>query len=232
MRVAVLVFPGTNCEHDILHAYSTLFGAECYEVWHRETDLKTPDLVIVPGGFSFGDYLRTGALAKISPVMESVKAYASAGGRVLGICNGFQILCETGLLPGALLSNTRRRFLSRFVHVSVESTQSVFTSQFEAGEVFSCPISHFEGNYFIDPEGLRSLQKNNQILFKYCASNGIVSDEDAEANPNGSMCSIAGICNEARNVAGLMPHPERSVQNITADRFGTGGAKLFTSLMQ
>ncbi len=231
MKVAVLVFPGTNCEHDVLHAFNSVLGARCHEVWHRETELGDPDLVIVPGGFSYGDYLRSGALAKLSPVIESVRQYAEKGGKVLGICNGFQILCEAGLLPGALLSNSRRRFLSRFVNVTVQSTNSSFTSEFSDGDVFSCPISHFEGNYFIEPDGLKGLEDGDQILFRYCDAEGSVVEDCAEANPNGSLRSIAGICNTTRNVAGLMPHPERSIQDITADRFGTGGSRLFTSLL-
>jgi phosphoribosylformylglycinamidine synthase len=183
-------------------------------VWHRDTDLKKADLVVLPGGFSYGDYLRTGALAKLSPVMQAVKEFAGRGGRVLGICNGFQILCESGLLPGALLENVGQRFLSRFVHIRTERSVGFFTSGMEPGGVITCPIAHFQGNYYADPATLAELEANGQVVFRYSGADGSVAPEDRSTNVNGSCNAIAGICNKAGNVVGLMPHPERAVESL------------------
>lgn len=212
MRITVVVFPGSNCDHDVMHGYEAIFGQTVTSVWHKEHDLQRPDVVVVPGGFSFGDYLRTGALAKLSPIMQEVAAFAKSGGPVLGICNGFQILCEAGLLPGVLLQNIDMRFISRFVHLRIENTTSRFSSQFRDGEVICCPIAHMEGNYFADTETLARLEGEGQIVVRYCDSDGAVRHDDRRCNPNGSRNSIAGISNSAGNVVGMMPHPERVLE--------------------
>jgi phosphoribosylformylglycinamidine synthase len=227
VRVGVVVFPGTNCDQDIEHVYGGLLGAETVKIWHRDTDLQNVDLVVLPGGFSYGDYLRTGALAKLSPVMDSIRIFAADGGRVLGICNGFQILCESGLLPGALLENVGRRFLSRFVNIRVESRASFFTSTCERGSVITCPIAHFQGNYFADEKTLRELEENDQVVFRYCSADGALSDSDLDINVNGSIHSIAGVRNRLGNVVGLMPHPERAVERLIGDVGGNSGLSLF-----
>ncbi len=223
MRVSIVVFPGTNCDQDIEHVYGGLLGAQTTKVWHRDSDLQNPDLVVLPGGFSYGDYLRTGALAKLSPVMDSVKSFAANGGRVLGICNGFQILCEAGLLPGVLLENVGRRFLSRFVHMKVESQRSFYTSHIGVGQVITCPIAHFQGNYFADAATLESIEKYGQVVFRYCDARGDVRDDDRDVNVNGSLNSIAGVTNREGNVVGLMPHPERAVEQIVGAIGGQSG---------
>lgn len=227
MKVAVVVFPGTNCDQDMVHTYGTLLKQDVVPVWHRDTDLQGADLVVLPGGFSYGDYLRTGALAKLSPVMESVKTHAEAGGKVLGICNGFQILCESGLLPGVLLENVGRRFLSRFVHIRVDSTASFFTQEMTAGDIITCPIAHFQGNYFAEASVLDELEKRNQVVFRYCDATGAVKPDDIEVNVNGSCRAIAGITNRTGNVVGLMPHPERAVEALTGFVGGTSGLMPF-----
>lgn len=229
MRVAVVVFPGTNCDQDVLHVFGKLLSAEAYPVWHRDTDLQKPDLVVLPGGFSYGDYLRTGALAKLSPVMQSVKDFAERGGRVLGICNGFQILCESGLLPGVLLENVGRRFLSQFVHIKAEPSVGFFTSGIEPGKVITCPIAHFQGNYYADEATLKELEANRQVVFRYSDASGKVSPDDRTSNVNGSCRAIAGICNKAGNVVGLMPHPERSAEALVGWVGGDSGLEPFRS---
>lgn len=227
MRVAVVVFPGTNCDQDVLHVFGKLLNAEAYPVWHRDTDLQKPDLVVLPGGFSYGDYLRTGALAKLSPVMQSVKDFAQKGGRVLGICNGFQILCESGLLPGVLLENVGRRFLSQFVHIKTERSVGFFTSGVDAGKVITCPIAHFQGNYYADEATLKELEDNRQVVFRYSDADGRVAAEDRSSNVNGSCHAIAGICNRAGNVVGLMPHPERAAEALVGWVGGDSGLEPF-----
>lgn len=227
MRVAVVVFPGTNCDQDVLHVFGDLLKAEAYPVWHRDTDLQKADLVVLPGGFSYGDYLRTGALAKLSPVMGAVKDFAAKGGRVLGICNGFQILCEAELLPGVLLENVGRRFLSQFVHIKTESSVGFFTAGMEPDKVITCPIAHFQGNYYADPATLKELEANGQVVFRYSDASGVVSPEDRSSNVNGSCNAIAGICNRAGNVVGLMPHPERSVEALVGFVGGDSGLEPF-----
>lgn len=212
MKVGIVVFPGTNCDQDIEHVYRKLLNVETVRIWHRDTSIPNVDIVVLPGGFSYGDYLRTGALAKLSPVMEAVKNFADGGGKVVGICNGFQILCESGLLPGVLLENVGRRFLSRFIHMRVESTTSFFTAGLLKGAVITCPIAHFQGNYFADPETIQELEAHGQVVFRYCDEAGQQRDTDPTVNVNGSVHSIAGITNQRGNVVGLMPHPERAVE--------------------
>lgn len=214
MKAAVVVFPGTNCDQDVVHVFRNVLGVEAVPVWHRDTSVAGCDLVVLPGGFAYGDYLRTGALAKVSPVMDAVKAYAEAGGKVLGICNGFQVLCEAGLLPGALLENVGRRFLSQFVHMKVDSTASFFTKGLKRGEVITCPIAHFQGNYFADPETLDELESKGRVIFRYCNADGLIDHDDRAININGSCRSIAGICSEGGNIVGLMPHPERAIETL------------------
>jgi phosphoribosylformylglycinamidine synthase len=227
MKATVVRFPGSNCDHDAEHLYGTVLGGEVSVVWHTEKDLKKPDVVVIPGGFSFGDYLRTGALARVSPVMESVKKFADDGGAVIGICNGFQILCECGLLPGVLLRNIQMKFLSRFVSIRVDNNKTSFTKNFKVGSVITCPIAHGEGNYFCDPETLKRLEDGGQIVFRYCDKNGTRADDDREINPNGSLHSIAGICSPKGNVVGLMPHPERVVEALVGSQGNRSGLPVF-----
>jgi len=226
MKFAVVVFPGSNCDHDAYHAAKHVLGQDAAFVWHKETDLQDADAVILPGGFSYGDYLRTGAIARFAPVMRSVSAFADAGGPVLGICNGFQILLEAGLLEGAMLRNRRLKFLCQQVHVRVERTDTPFTSACRTGQVLQMPIAHGEGNYFAPPDVLARLEANRQIVFRYTDSNGRTTDE---ANPNGSISSIAGICNARGNVVGLMPHPERACE---ASLGSADGRVLLESVVQ
>ena len=214
-RVAVVVFPGSNCDADTLDA-ARAAGSDAYYVWHRDTDLKQADAVILPGGFSYGDYLRSGAIARFSPVLRAVSAHARAGGAVLGICNGFQILCEAGLLPGALMRNARLKFLSRPVHVRVEATDTPFTASYERGEELTLPIAHGDGRYVADAQTAAELEANGQVVLRY------VTD-----NPNGSMHDIAGVSNAGRNVVGIMPHPERRNAQLLG---GQDGARVFLSL--
>ncbi len=229
MKVGIVVFPGTNCDQDIEHVYRTLLKVETVRIWHRDPILPEVDVVVLPGGFSYGDYLRTGALAKLSPVMTAIKSYAAKGGRVLGICNGFQILCEAGLLPGVLLENVGRRFLSRFIHMRVDSTHSFFTAQLTSGSVVACPIAHFQGNYFADPETIKGLEENGQVVFRYCDPAGEQHDADVTVNVNGSVNSIAGIANKQGNVVGLMPHPERAVELLAGFVGADSGIAPFKS---
>lgn len=227
MRVSVVVFPGSNCDHDIQHVYSGLLKQKVNLVWHRERDLERPDIVVIPGGFAHGDYLRTGALAKLSPIMSEVATFAEQGGPVLGICNGFQILCEAGLLPGVLLQNVQRRFLSRFVHVKVERVDTAFTRGVAVGSVVTCPIAHFEGNYFAPPETIAELEGEGRVVFRYCDQAGLVDPSSLESNPNGAIGAIAGITNKRRNVVGLMPHPERAVEAMVGGPGSDTGLPLF-----
>jgi phosphoribosylformylglycinamidine synthase subunit PurQ / glutaminase len=208
MKFAIVVFPGSNCDHDAYHAVRDVLGQQAELVWHKETDLEGADVVILPGGFAHGDYLRTGAIARFSPVMESVRTFAAAGNPVIGICNGFQVLLEAGLLPGAMLRNDRS-YRCEYVHVRVEQTDTPFTSLCTKGQVLKIPIAHGEGNYYADPAALEALERNRQIVFRYVTPEGEIT---RDANPNGSLANIAGICNETRNVIGLMPHPERACE--------------------
>ena len=225
MRFAIVVFPGSNCDHDAYHAAKHVLGQTAEFVWHKETDLKGADVVILPGGFSHGDYLRTGAIARFSPVMAAVAEFARTGGPVLGICNGFQILLEAGLLPGAMLRNRDLKFHCEHVRVRVERTDTPFTLRASPGQVLSLPIAHGEGNYFAEPDVIRMLESTSRVVFRYCDERG---EPTAEGNPNGSLNNIAGICNETRNVVGLMPHPERACERVLGS---ADGLVLFESVL-
>ncbi len=208
MKVSIVQFPGTNCEYDTQYAFEKL-GAKTEIVWHRETALPADtDLTVIAGGFSYGDYLRSGAIARFSPVMSAVESYAKRGGKVLGICNGFQVLTESHLLPGALKRNEHLHFLSKHHHLRVADNDNVFLRKMDRGEIVNIPIAHHDGNYYIDPDGLKSLYDNGQVLLHYCDADGNVD------NPNGSVDAIAGICNREKNVFGLMPHPERAMDSV------------------
>jgi phosphoribosylformylglycinamidine synthase I len=217
MKFAIVVFPGSNCDHDAYHAAKHVLGHDAEFVWHKETSLRGADVVVLPGGFSHGDYLRTGAIARFSPVMDAVRAFAGTGGPVLGICNGFQVLLEAGLLPGAMLRNAGLKFRCEHVFLRVEQTDTPFTSLCTQGQVLRIPIAHGEGNYFADPHVLAALDANRQVVFRYATATGEVTPD---ANPNGSIHNIAGICNEGRNVVGLMPHPERACEPALGSRDG------------
>jgi phosphoribosylformylglycinamidine synthase subunit PurQ / glutaminase len=217
MKFAIVVFPGSNCDHDAYHAVKHVLGHDAAFVWHKETSLAGADAVILPGGFSHGDYLRTGAIARFSPVMDSVRAFAEAGGPVLGICNGFQILLEAGLLPGAMLRNAGLKFRCEHVHLRVEGTDTPFTALCTPGQVLRVPIAHGEGNYVADPEVLAALEQNRQVVLRYATATGEVTDD---SNPNGSVNNIAGICSPGRNIVGLMPHPERACEPALGSRDG------------
>ncbi|HEX6084703.1 MAG TPA: phosphoribosylformylglycinamidine synthase subunit PurQ [Thermoanaerobaculia bacterium] len=219
MKFGIVVLPGSNCDHDALHVTKDVLGAEAEVLWHKDTDLKGADCVIIPGGFAYGDYLRAGALAKFAPIMGAIKRHAEQGGLVFGICNGFQVLTEVGLLPGALMRNQHLRFLARDVLLRVEETDTPFTNQLAAGQILRAPIAHGEGNYFADDATLDALEANRQVIFRYCDEEGRLT---AEANPNGSARSIAGICNEGGNVLGMMPHPERCAESILGNADGLG----------
>ncbi|MFN7949026.1 MAG: phosphoribosylformylglycinamidine synthase subunit PurQ [Blastocatellia bacterium] len=211
MKFGVVVFPGSNCDHDTYHVISKVIGQPVDFIWHKESDISRFDAIILPGGFSYGDYLRTGAIARFSPVMNSVVKFANEGGLVMGICNGFQILCEAGLLPGALLRNRDLKFVCEHVNIRVEQTDTPFTQVCTEGQVLSLPVAHGDGNYFCDQETLAELEGEGRVVFRYCDAAGNVTDE---ANPNGSLHNIAGICNRERNVLGLMPHPERASEDL------------------
>jgi phosphoribosylformylglycinamidine synthase len=226
MKFSVIVFPGSNCDEDAYHAAKDVLGEQAEYVWHKDTDLKGADVVILPGGFAHGDYLRTGAMARFSPVMREVEAFARRGGPVLGICNGFQILLEAGLLPGAMLRNRGLKFLCEHVHLRVEQTDTPFTSACRKGQLLRLPIAHGEGNYFAEPDVIARLESNRQVIFRYTDAAGDVVDS---ANPNGSAAAIAGLCNEARNVVGLMPHPERACESILGS---ADGLVIFESVLQ
>jgi phosphoribosylformylglycinamidine synthase subunit PurQ / glutaminase len=225
MKWGVVLFPGTNCEVETLHVLTRVIGEEAAYVWHEETDLRSYDALVLPGGFAHGDYLRAGAIARFSPVMEAVQEFAAAGKPVLGICNGFQVLVEAGLLPGAMMRNTGLRFVCRFVNVRVENGATPFTRVCRPGKVLHLPIAHNEGSYFCAPEELRELERRGQVLFRYCEPDGTVTQC---ANPNGSVANIAGICNSAGNVAGLMPHPERASEALLGSE---DGRCIFESLV-
>ncbi len=209
MKFSIVVFPGSNCDHDAYHVARHVLGQDAEFVWHKDTDLKGADVVVLPGGFSHGDYLRTGAIARFSPAMGAVRAFAEGGGPVLGICNGFQILCEAGLLPGAMLRNRDLKFHCEHVSIRVEQTDTPFTRLAAAGQVLRIPIAHGEGNYYAEPDAIAALEASRRVVFRYCDPAGQVTDA---ANPNGALNGIAGICNERRNVVGLMPHPERACE--------------------
>ncbi len=209
MRVSVIVFPGSNCDHDALWAFERILGLKVSTVWHKDHDLRNPDLVFIPGGFSFGDYLRSGAIAQFSPIMTEVKDHYQKGGYVMGVCNGFQILCEMGILPGCLMKNRDLKFLCQDVNVRCESTRSPFTQGLQRGSVLNIPIAHGMGRYVADDETLAALEDHDQVVFRYCSDQGEIRAQD---NPNGSMQAIAGISDESGRALGLMPHPERHVE--------------------
>jgi phosphoribosylformylglycinamidine synthase len=225
MKVAVVTFPGSNCDYDLYKAVQQVGGSPSF-VWHRDRGLEGYDAVLLPGGFSYGDYLRPGAIARLSPVMEDVIAFAGRGGPVLGICNGFQVLCESGLLPGALIRNADLRFASRDVFLRVERTDTLFTSRYEQGQVLRIPIAHGDGNYEADEDTLSRLESEGQVVFRYADAQGQVT---AGANPNGSHRNIAGIVNARGNVLGMMPHPERAMEAVLGSTDGVG---MFTSLLE
>lgn len=224
MKFGVVVFPGSNCDDDMMHVLGTVMGAEVHKLWHKDTALPgftTEDCIVLPGGFSYGDYLRAGAIARYSPIMQSVIAFAGDGGKVWGICNGFQILCESGLLPGALVRNEDHKFISKNIRLRVETTDSMVTNRCQKGQILKMPIAHAEGRYLTDDAGLADLKAHDQILFRYCDADGQLRSE------NGALDNIAGICNRQRNVFGMMPHPERASEAILGN---TDGLVLFESL--
>jgi phosphoribosylformylglycinamidine synthase I len=225
MKFGVIVFPGSNCDYDAYMAIKTVIKQEVEFLWHQDSSLHNCDCVILPGGFSYGDYLRTGAIARFSSIMKEVMDFARDGGVVVGICNGFQILLEAGLLPGAMLRNTSLRFICKFVHIKAEDQKTPFTNRCKKGQVLKIPIAHTDGNYFIPEDGLRRLKENNQIVFRYCDEDGNINPE---SNPNGSLDGIAGICNQNRNVLGMMPHPERASESILGS---DDGKYIFESIV-
>ena len=217
MKFGVVMFPGSNCDHDAYHVISKVIGQPVDFIWHKDTELNGFDAVILPGGFSYGDYLRTGAIARFSPVMTPLKQFAADGGLVIGICNGFQILCEAGLLPGALLRNRGLKYICEHVNIRVEQTDTPYTGCYKESDVLSVPIAHGEGNYFCDDATLNELEREGRVIFRYSEPNGDISDA---ANPNGSRNNIAGICNRERNVLGMMPHPERASEGALLSKDG------------
>lgn len=225
MKFGVVIFPGSNCDEDIIHVLEKVMGQEVVKLWHKDHDLQGAEFIILPGGFSFGDYLRSGAIARFSPIMQQVIQFANNGGYVLGICNGFQILTEAGLLPGALLHNTNRKFICRNIYMKAQTSNSLITAQINPERALKIPVAHGEGNYFADAQLLQSLKDNDQILFRYCDESGNVTPD---ANPNGSLENIAGITNKNRNVFGFMPHPERAADTILANE---DGLAIFESIL-
>ncbi len=225
MKVGVVIFPGSNCDKDAVYAFKNIYGCETVELFHKDHDLQGCDLIFLPGGFSFGDYLRSGAIARFSPIMQNVIEFANKGGKVFGVCNGFQILCESHLLPGALLHNDHQKFNCKNVYIKAQTNNSLITSKIDLNKALKIPVAHGEGKFYCDDATLKTLTDNDQILFRYCDENGNITPE---SNPNGSLQNIAGICNEKRNVFGMMPHPERAVD---ADIYNTDGRMLFESLL-
>ena len=225
MKFGIIIFPGTNCDYDTYWAIKEQIGVPVDFLWHRDTSLKSCDCLILPGGFSYGDYLRTGAIARFSPIMSSVIDFARDGGLVLGICNGFQILMEAGLLPGAMLRNKGLKFICQYLYLRVENNQTPFTNACQRGEVLKMPIAHTDGNYFIDRDSLKKMNKNQRIILRYSTTKGHLSQE---ANPNGALEAIAGICNKSGNVMGMMPHPERCCESFLG---GQDGRKIFHSIV-
>jgi phosphoribosylformylglycinamidine synthase len=225
MKFGVVVFPGSNCDEDMVYVLRDIMKQETVKLWHKNTDLEGCTHIVLPGGFSYGDYLRSGAIARFSPIMDSIMAHAQKGGFVFGVCNGFQILCESGLLPGALLHNNSRKFICKNVHIKVEATDTVLTNAVPA-KALKIPIAHGEGKYFADAETMASLKKNNQILFKYCDEQGNITEA---SNPNGATDNVAGVCSAGRNVFGMMPHPERAADELLGN---TDGKSLFESILK
>lgn len=225
MKFGVVIFPGSNCDHDMVYLLKDIMKQEVVELWHKDTDLQGCDMIILPGGFSYGDYLRSGAIASLSPIMESVKKFAADGGYVLGVCNGFQILCESGLLEGALLANDNQKFVCKNQYIATQTNSTAFTQKATIGKALNIPIAHGEGRFFADEETIKRLNDNEQILFRYCDESGKISKE---SNPNGSIENIAGITNKTKNVFGMMPHPERCSDEELGN---TDGRILFESLI-
>jgi len=225
MKFGVVIFPGSNCDEDIIHVLDKIMGQQVVRLWHKDHDLQGADFIILPGGFSFGDYLRSGAIARFSPIMEQVIQFAAKGGYVMGVCNGFQILTEAGLLPGALLHNANRKFICRNIYMKPQTTQSLITAQIDPQRALKIPVAHGEGNYFADADVLKAINDNDQVLFRYCDESGnVISD----ANPNGSLENIAGVTNVSRNVFGFMPHPERAADPLLANE---DGLAIFESIL-
>ena len=225
MKFGVVIFPGSNCDHDMIYVLKNIMKQEVVKLWHKEKDLHSCDFIVLPGGFSFGDYLRSGAIARFSPVMEEVIKFANKGGYVMGVCNGFQILCESGLLPGALLHNDNQKFICKNVCIKTETNNSLLTATLEKGKPLSIPVAHGEGRYFAPENVMEDLLTHDNILFKYCNEKG---KETPESNPNGALLNIAGICNQNRNVFGLMPHPERAADKELRN---TDGKLIFDSIL-
>ena len=225
MKFGVVIFPGSNCDEDIIHVLANLMGQQVVRLWHKDHDLQGADFIVLPGGFSFGDYLRSGAIARFSPIMQEVIQFAAKGGKVLGICNGFQILTEAGLLPGALLHNKTRKFICRNIHMKAQTSNSLLTRQIDLQRALKIPVAHGEGNYFADADVLKAINDNDQVLFRYCDEAGNIT---GEANPNGSIENIAGVTNAGRNVFGFMPHPERAADALLANQ---DGLAIFESIL-
>ena len=225
LKFGIVVFPGSNCDHDCYHTIKHILVHEAEFVWHEETYLGNYDCIVIPGGFSYGDYLRTGSIASLSPIMKSVAKYAASGGPVIGICNGFQVLLEAGLLPGSLIKNASLKFVCKWVNVRLENNKNIFTSNMKIGDVLRIPVAHGEGNYFCTKEGLKALKDNSQIVFRYCSEEGVVTDG---SNPNGSLENIAGVSSREGNVLGMMPHPERCSEGLLG---GEDGRAIFESVI-
>lgn len=225
MKFGVVIFPGSNCDEDMIYVLETLLDQKVERLWHKEADLKGCDFIVLPGGFSYGDYLRSGAIARFSPIMEKVIEFGKNGGYVLGVCNGFQVLCEAGLLPGALLHNNNQKFICRNIYLRPDNSNTMMTRSINPDQVLKIPIAHGEGRYFIPDEDLEKITENGQILFRYCDEEGHVSPE---SNPNGSVANIAGVCNEGKNVFGMMPHPERAADSELGN---TDGRMIFDSIL-
>ena len=225
MKFGVVIFPGSNCDEDIIHVLESIMGQQVVRLWHKDHDLQGCDFIVLPGGFSFGDYLRSGAIARFSPIMQEVIQFAAKGGYVFGICNGFQIAAEAGLVPGALLHNANRKFNCSNIYLRAQTNNSLITSQIDLQRPLKIPIAHGEGNYFVDSDTLKELNDNNQVLFRYCDEFGNITDE---SNPNGSIQNIAGVCNKERNVFGMMPHPERAADALLANQ---DGLAIFESIL-
>ena len=225
MKFGVVIFPGSNCDEDIIYVLEHIMGQEVVRLWHKDHNLQGAEFIVLPGGFSYGDYLRSGAIARFSLIMQEIITYANKGGYLLGICNGFQILAEAGLVPGALLHNNHRKFICENIYLKAQTSHSLITSQMDPSRAYKIPVAHGEGNYFADDDTLKALNDNDQVLFRYCDAAGNVTEA---ANPNGSVENIAGVCNGARNVFGMMPHPERAADPILGNEDGLG---IFESIL-
>ena len=225
MKFGVVIFPGSNCDEDIIHVLENVMGQQVVRLWHKDHDLQGAEFIVLPGGFSFGDYLRSGAIARFSPIMQEVIQFAAKGGKVMGICNGFQILAEAGLVPGALLHNENRKFICRNIYLKAQTVNSLVTRSIDPQRALKIPLAHGEGNYFAEPDVLKAINDNDQVLFRYCDEAGNIT---TDANPNGSAENIAGVCNEGRNVFGFMPHPERAAEALVGNQ---DGLAIFESIL-